>query len=239
MRALKLGTLFRIPVYVHWSFGLIILFIIYTALSEGMNIQQIVAFSLYVLSVFICVIMHEYGHALMARKYHIPTKDIIILPIGGLARLQSLPDKPTGELMIAIAGPLVNLVLALLCYLVLKVLGVGLVFPDTDALSILTNPVGFIHLLLFLNVVLFVFNLVPAYPMDGGRILRAFLCFFMSKRRATFIAALIGKVLAVAFVIIGIYNIIPTFVLIGVFIFVMAGREYQSLVAQENMQNWS
>jgi len=168
MKALKLGTLFRIPVYLHWTFSFIIIFIGFTAYRESMDPQQTMAFALYVACVFFCVLLHEYGHALMARKYHIGTQDIILAPIGGIARLKGLPNHPTGELMIAIAGPLVNLVLALFFYFVLKALGVGIILPDTDSLAILTNPIGFIHLLLLLNIILFLFNLIPAYPMDGG-----------------------------------------------------------------------
>ncbi len=230
MRALSLGRYFRIPVYVHWSFLFVLGFISYTSISEGMDKVQIAAFSLYIFLVFFCVVLHEYGHALMARRYGIETVDIIITPIGGLARLRGMPREPKGELMIAIAGPLVNLALATLILLLLYALGVGIILPDTDDLSILTNPIGFLHLVLLLNVILFAFNLIPAFPMDGGRILRAILCFKFDRKKATFIASIIGRAIAIGFVLFATYNRLPSLLFIGIFIFVMAGREYKAMV---------
>lgn len=227
--ALSLGTYFRIPVFIHWSFALILIFISYVVISEQMAALQAIAFSLYVLIVFFCVILHEYGHALMARRYGIETQDIIITAIGGLARLKGMPREPKGELMIAIAGPLVNLVIAMFIFLTLFVCGIGIISPDVEDLSILTNPIGFLHLVLVLNVILFLFNLIPAFPMDGGRILRAILSIRLGRQKATFIASIIGRILALGFILFAAYNGIPGLFFIGIFIFIMAGKENKAM----------
>lgn len=229
MRALKVGRYFGIPVYIHWSFLLVLVFILYVSYTEGMDLLGTAAFSLYLTCVFICVVLHEYGHAMMARRYGIGTHDIILSPIGGIARLNSLPSHPTGELMVAIAGPLVNLAIAFLIVGGLYLFNIGIVLPDADSYTILTNPVGFIHLILLVNVVLFLFNLIPAYPMDGGRILRALLSYKMEKLKATYIASTIGRSLALGFLVFAVYKRIPSLFLIGIFIFIVAGREYKSL----------
>jgi len=232
MKTIKLGTFLGIPLYIHWSFGLIILYVLFVSFREGMDVYQSLAFSLYVMAIFFCVVLHEYGHALMARYYKIRTMDIIILPIGGVARLQGLPNSPGGELMVAIAGPLVNLVIALVIIAGMYFSGHGIIYPDTDGLSILTNPIGFLHLVLVLNLVLFFFNLIPAYPMDGGRILRALLSYKLTKLQATRIASLVGRVFAVAFIALALYNRLPSLLFIGFFIFYMAGKEYNNLKNQ-------
>ena len=235
MRALHIGTYFGIPVFIHWTFSFIILFVSYVAYSEGMATNEILAFSLYIFCLFLCVILHEYGHALMARRYRIATHDIIVTPIGGLARLNGIPKDPKGELLIAFAGPMVNLVLAFLIFGVLSILGIGWIIPDVEDLRVLSNPIGFVHMLLILNIVLFVFNLIPAFPMDGGRVLRALLSFKMDRVKATLIASVIGRILAVAFVAFAAYNKLPGLLFIGIFIFMMAGKEYQRVKQTGNL----
>jgi len=229
MRALNVGRYFGIPVFIHWTCILIIGFVGYVSFTEEMDLLGTAAFSLYLACVFFCVVLHEYGHALMARRYGIGTHDIILSPIGGIARLDSIPSDPKGELMIAIAGPLVNLAIALFIVGGLYLFKLGIVLPDADGFTILTNPVGFAHLILLVNVVLFLFNLIPAFPMDGGRILRALLSFKMDRLKATFIASSLGKILAIGFLIFAAYNNIPSLFFIGIFIFIVAGREYKTL----------
>lgn len=230
MKSLSLGSYFRIPVYIHWSFFMILFFIGYVVISEEMDLFHSSAFSLYIFLVFFCVVLHEYGHALMARRYGIGTQDIIITPIGGLARLQGMPAEPKGELMIAIAGPLVNLVIAILLLLIFYALGIGIISPDVDDLSILVNPIGFLHLVMILNFILFAFNLIPAFPMDGGRILRALLSIKLGKQKATLIASIIGRALAIGFIIVAGINHMPGLLFIGFFIFIMAGKEYKAVI---------
>jgi len=173
----------------------------------------------------------------MARRYGIRTIDIILSPIGGLARMERLPSEPKKELMVAFAGPLVNLVIALLIYLLLRFIGIRELNPDPDVndiMTMITHPIGYLALFALLNVVLFGFNLVPAFPMDGGRILRALLSLFFTRKLATRIAMIVGQALAIGFVIFGTLNEIWSLVLIGPVIFLMARREYAVVAARQS-----
>ena len=125
MKLLSVGRYFGIPVFIHWSFSFMALFVAYVAIVEHLTVNQILAFCLYIGFMFFCVVLHEYGHALMARRFGVSTHDILITPIGGLARLQRLPSNPKGELYIALAGPMVNLVLAALLYILFYAIGIA------------------------------------------------------------------------------------------------------------------
>ena len=176
--------------------------------------------SLFILAVFVCVLLHELGHALAARRYGIATPDITLLPIGGLARLSRMPDKPSEEIVIAIAGPLVNVVIALVLFLAL-----GATF-DVRAVAHLDDPTyGLLARVASANVTLVLFNLIPAFPMDGGRVLRALLAFRLGRRRATEIAARIGQGLAFVFGLLGLLDGQPFLVLIAIFVFLAAQSE--------------
>lgn len=179
---------------------------------------------LMILLVFFCVLLHEFGHAFMAQYYQVKTKDITLLPLGGVARLERMPEKPLQELLVALAGPLVNLIIIILL-LPLILLGKG--WPlAVDFEFMETN--GLLVNLLIVNVSLLVFNLLPAFPMDGGRVLRSLLAMKFSRQLATKIAAYTGMAIAVLFVIVGLYfNLILS--LIGVFVFLGAGSELKSL----------
>ena len=230
MKLLSVGRYFGIPVFIHWTFSFMILFVTYVAILEGLTMKQVIAFSLYLACMFLCVVLNEYGHALMARRFGISTHDILITPIGGLARLEGLPFDPKGELYIALAGPVVNLVIAALLFSGFYLSGIGFLWPDLeeiDLMELITNPIGFVHMLLIVNIVLFVFNLVPAFPMDGGRVVRALLSYKMTRERATFYAAILGKILSIGFLVFATYNKMPSLFFISIFIFVMAGREYR------------
>ena len=175
----------------------------------------------FILAVFLCVLLHEFGHVLAARKFGIRTPDITLLPIGGLARLERMPDKPAQELVVAIAGPLVNVVIAavLLAYSSSSVAMLPLSEiedPETD----------FVARLAGVNVFLVLFNLIPAFPMDGGRVLRALLAFVMPWARATRIAATIGQGLAFLLGFVGLlYN--PLLIFIAIFVYLAATAEAQ------------
>ncbi len=186
---------------------------------------------------FVCVILHEYGHALTAAYYNIPTRDIFILPIGGLARLEYLPESPIKEMVIAIAGPLVNLVIALLLSLILWVYGRPIDLSVMQNIDGIMSVHGLLIGLLLVNLTLFIFNLIPAFPMDGGRILRASLSIKWGRHKATVIASYIAQVLAMVFFAYGSYNEMMTLSLIGVFIFFTARWErrglYQDLADEE------
>ena len=148
----------------------------------------------FILALFACVVAHEFGHALAARRYGIRTPDITLLPIGGLARLERMPEKPGQEIVVALAGPAVNVVIALVLILVMNARF------DMQALQRLDNPaLGFMVRLASVNIFLVLFNLIPAFPMDGGRVLRALLALWYSRTQATNIAARIGQALAFVF----------------------------------------
>jgi len=147
------------------------------------------------LLLFLCVLLHEFGHAFAAESFGIRTPDITLLPIGGLARLESMPRSPWQELVITVAGPMVNVVIAAILLLVLRI------SPWTawDSLQYLNSPL--LYQLLGLNILLVVFNIIPAFPMDGGRILRSLLAMKLDYFRATWIAVRIGQGIAVVFAI--------------------------------------
>ncbi|MBK8668262.1 MAG: site-2 protease family protein [Saprospiraceae bacterium] len=222
--AWQIGVFSQIPVKIHWTFGVLLLFVSYTAFTNGLKTWQSIGFIFYVLILFLCVVLHEFGHALMARKFGVITRDIVLSPIGGVARLESIPDRPLHEFFIAIAGPLVNLCIAALLGLILFVAS-GQVIPELNEFRF-DEPLEFLRFITFMNFALFLFNLIPAFPMDGGRILRAILSAKLGKVKATRIASFIGRVFAIGFVIFGVFNQQIVLALIGLFIFMMAGQEY-------------
>lgn len=220
--AFKLGKIAGISLFIHWTFSLLILFIVYVNYKAGQNLAQILWSLLFISCIFLTVLLHELGHALTAKNFGIKTKDITLLPIGGLARLERLPEKPSEELMVAFAGPLVNIVLALVTSLF-----IGL--PDTseEMIAQLANGVNANNFFLnfyLANIILAFFNLIPAFPMDGGRILRALLSFKFKRHVATKIAARIGQLLALGFVFLGFFAN-PFLIFIGIFVFLGAQIE--------------
>jgi Zn-dependent protease/CBS domain-containing protein len=174
----------------------------------------------FVLMLFLCVLLHEFGHALAAARYGIRTPDITLLPIGGVARLQRMPDHPGQELVVAIAGPLVNVVIAAALFV-----GLGL-RANLGRIADIDNPaVAALERLAVINVWLVLFNLIPAFPMDGGRVLRALLAMRLNYARATRIAANVGQFMAFLFVLWGLMGGGPLLILIAVFIYFGAGQE--------------
>lgn len=171
---------------------------------------------------FVCVLLHELGHVYMARRYGIPTRDITLLPIGGVASLERLPEKPSQEIAVALAGPAVNVVIALVLFALLGLQGVSVdlkSFAEFERanMSLLTQ-------LAIANAALVVFNLIPAFPMDGGRVLRAVLASWMGYVRATRAAAGIGQAIAVGLGFLGLFGN-PVLILIAVFVFLAASGE--------------
>ncbi|HET6244747.1 MAG: site-2 protease family protein [Bacteroidetes bacterium] len=233
--SLNLGKIAGIKLFVHWTFILLLGFIIYRSMSIGLDLTETLWFLLFVLVVFICVVLHELGHALTARRYNIITKDIILLPIGGLARLERMPDKPGQELKITIAGPLVNVAIAILLYGIISVSGIGWINQPEDLAAIGSH--NFLYMLLFVNVILAVFNMIPAFPMDGGRVLRALLSYKYPRHIATQFAATLGKILSIGFVILGLfYN--PFLIIIGIFIFLGAQAEADFTLARSFLSGY-
>ena len=213
----RIGSIAGIRVELHITF---IFFIGWVAISRGLltgNPASALAAVALLLLIFLCVLLHELGHALTARRYGIKTRDIILLPIGGLARLERMPDKPQHEIVVAAAGPAVNVVIAVLLYLVSS----GLDRPMMDA----AMRGGMIETLLAVNVIMVLFNLIPAFPMDGGRVLRALLALRLPYARATQIASLIGQGLALLFGVIGLFSNNVMLMFIALFVFLAASEE--------------
>jgi len=219
--SLQIGRVAGIPLRLHFTF---LLFLAYIGVQGqgpgGGGIQRL----LIVVAAFVCVMLHELGHSLVALKYGIPVKDITLYPIGGIARIEKRPT-PKQEFWIALAGPAVNFVLAIIAW---GALGFSVKLEDFQAGNGVVRP--FIVMMLSINMTLFLFNLVPAFPMDGGRVLRALLAGSMSEERATTIAAGIGQLLAIAFAIYALLsphtNIVALF--IALFVFIGAGQEAAS-----------
>ncbi len=230
--SLNIGKLAGIKIFVHWTFLILIAYIIFNGLSEGKNAMEITFHILLVLAVFACVVFHEMGHALAARRYGIGTRDITLLPIGGVASLESIPEKPKQELVVAIAGPMVNVVIALTLGLFAALFIDPTNFlPDNIEIALQQLSIStFVISLIMVNIMLVLFNAIPAFPMDGGRVLRSVLAMTMDRVRATQIAARIGQFIAILFVMAGLFYVKnPFLILIGVFVFLGAAAEAQSV----------
>jgi len=235
--SLHVATVTGIPVKIHWSFGLLLLWVAFETSQGGFDAMQVLISIGIVLSVFFCVILHEFGHALAARKFGVKTFDILMTPIGGIARLEKMPEGRGQEFWVAIAGPVVNFVI------------VGLIWGGYALLRQETLPIfslsfwsfeneatSYFKIIMLANGYLGTFNLLPAFPMDGGRMLRSLLSLRMDRTKATQLASYAGQAIAVVMLILGLFRGQPTLALIGVFIFFAARQEYQALVKQVRLQ---
>jgi len=218
--ALRIGRVAGIGIYLHWTFLLLVagLFVFY--LYQGNSIAAALFGVALVLLVFLCVILHELGHALTARHFGVPTRDITMYPIGGVARLERMPDEPREELLIAVAGPAVNLVIAALLFVYLMATG-----QDASPSAIFRGGEGFVQTLMWINIVLLGFNMPPAFPMDGGRVLRAFLAMRMDYAHATEVAANLGQGMAILFGLFGVISFNPVLLFIALFVYMGAQQE--------------
>jgi Zn-dependent protease len=207
--SLRLGKWFGIEVNLHLTFLLLIGFMALTGFAATRNAGAVASNIGFLLALFLCVLLHEFGHALAARRYGIATKDITLWPIGGVARLERMPTDPKQELIVALAGPAVNVVIA------------SALLP-----IIAFSDVAFFERLFSTNLLLAAFNLIPAFPMDGGRVLRAGLAMKMDYARATRTAATIGQGFAVLFGLVGLFAN-PFLIVIAVFIWFGAAGESQ------------
>ncbi|MGE0771906.1 MAG: site-2 protease family protein [Cyclobacteriaceae bacterium] len=222
-----IGRISGIVISIHWTFLILIAWIVFTNLQSGVDAISIVWSVAFVLSIFGCVILHELGHALTARRFNIGTKSITLYPIGGVASLESIPKKPKEELWVALAGPAVNVVIAIaLSPLVNREL-----ITQPETLQTI-GPTNFLFAFVTVNLWLALFNLLPAFPMDGGRVLRALLAFKLSRYKATRIAAAIGQIMAILFVFAGFY-VNPFLIFIGLFIFLGAQAEARQSQTEE------
>jgi Zn-dependent protease/CBS domain-containing protein len=223
--SLTIGRFGATTVRVHLTFFLLLAWIGVSAWQKG-GLPAARDSVLFIALIFTCVVLHEFGHILMARRFGIETPDVILLPIGGVARMARMPQKPSQELAVAIAGPMVNIVIAFLLFLVL-----GTIEPDD--LTRLEDPrVSLLARLAAANVFLVIFNMIPAFPMDGGRVLRALLAMKLGGARATRLAAFIGQAFAFALGFLGLFGN-PLLVFIAIFVYIAAAGEAQTTAFNE------
>jgi Zn-dependent protease/CBS domain-containing protein len=217
--SLTIGRFGATVVRVHLTFFLLLIWIAISAWQQG-GFPAARNSVLFIILIFACVVLHEFGHILMARRFGIETPDVILLPIGGVARVPRMPEKPTQELAVAIAGPMVNIIIAFLLFLLLGTIQSGyLEHIDDPRLSLVGR-------LAAVNIFLVLFNLIPAFPMDGGRILHALLAMKVGNARATQLAASLGQILAFALGFLGLFGN-PLLIFIAIFVYIAAGGEAQ------------
>jgi Zn-dependent protease len=216
--SLKIGRFAGVDTYVHWTFSLLLAWAGWAAWDGAGSGLAVVLGVGFLLAVFASVLLHELGHALVARRYGVRTRNILLTPIGGLASLEGMPRAPKAELAVALAGPAVNVVIAAALALILQVTG--------------WTAFGLLQPILYANVSLALFNLIPAFPMDGGRALRAYLAMGLGSRRATSIAVGLGKVVAV---LMGIAGLIwsPMLAVIAVFVWFAGAAEARAMQAED------
>lgn len=215
----KITRLAGIDVYLHATFFLLIAWIALSYWHMGGSLAAFFNAVAFIALLFACVVLHELGHALAAQHYGIKTRHITLLPIGGVAMLEGMPEDPKQEILVSLAGPAVNLVIVAVIYL-------WLIISDTlvpvDGFNL--NSISFLERLMLVNIILAVFNMLPAFPMDGGRVLRASLAMRMNRRRATKIAASFGQFIALFLGVMGFfYN--PFLIVIALFIWIGATAE--------------
>ena len=218
----RIGRIAGTDIKVHVTFLLLVGWWAVMGYQEG-GPSGALSGALSLLALFACILLHEFGHILMARRFGVRTPDVILLPIGGVARLERIPDEPKQELLIALAGPAVTFAIIVLLYLLLQLRG------SPVAIGELTPDTPFLAQLMAVNIYLLLFNLIPAFPMDGGRVLRAILSSRMGLVRGTRVAARLGQTLAVVGGLYGITKPAPLLVLVAFFVFLGANAEASSV----------
>jgi len=243
----KIFTWLGIPVFFHWTFGLIFLYILYHAQNEGLATIETIWLTGLFMALFLCVLLHEFGHAIAARRYGVKTRDIVLMPIGGVARLERMPEKPFQEFVVAIAGPMVNVVIAslllvgmslmvdeglleLFSYAIRADIGEEIV---TESGYFLSPWLHFGIKLAITNVALVIFNMIPAFPMDGGRVFRALLSMWLGRPRATKIAAWLGQVIALLLVLAGLWSGDFMLSVLGIFVIYAARAENDNVQTED------
>jgi Zn-dependent protease len=217
--SLKIAKLAGIDIFIHFTFFILVTWVAFIQWKLNGAIGAAFSGVVFILAVFACVVLHELGHALAARKYGIRTQDIILLPIGGVARLEKMPDRPIQELWVALAGPAVNVVIFALLAVYLWISNT--LTPDNQ---LMMTTAAFVERIMGVNIFLILFNMIPAFPMDGGRVLRALLATRLAYIRATRISANLGQGIALLFGVIGLfYN--PILLFIAFFVWMGAAQE--------------
>jgi Zn-dependent protease len=221
-----IGRIAGTEVKVHVTFLLLLAWIAYSAYVEA-GTAAALGDVVFVVSFFLCILLHEFGHIFMARRFGVRTPDVILLPIGGVARLERIPEEPGQELLIALAGPAVTLAIIVVLFLGALVTGQPVALGDP-----LAAQVPFVVRLMVVNAMVLIFNLFPAFPLDGGRVLRALLARRLGLVRATRIAGTIGQAFAVVLGIWGVTSQRPLVMLVAFFIFLGAGSEASAVATR-------
>ncbi len=248
--AFQLARIFGIPVRIHWTFGLIVVCIFYLIFRQcSVDWKFLIWQTLFILILFTCVVLHEFGHALTARRYGVHTLDIILSPIGGVARLDRMPEKPIQEFWVAIAGPLVNFgIIALLLafyyvyapsekFSLLLKMPKQFWYPQSNIFPVLFDYFDYLVIsIMAINAILAFFNLLPAFPLDGGRIFRSLLSIKIGRLKATRVAAYLGQFIALAIVVLAFYRYDFILAFIGLFVFSTAENEYKSVKLEETLK---
>lgn len=216
----RLGYVAGIEIRIHVTFFLLLVWVAISDLRSGLALSDALVSVGFILALFGCVTLHELGHALAARRYGVATRDVTLLPIGGVARLEKIPENPRQEFVIAIAGPLVNVAIAAIIYAAVTL--TGMAAPAAGELTFVET--GFLMRLLSVNLALVFFNMLPAFPMDGGRIIRSLLAMKLPYPKATSIAASLGQVMALLFGFFGFMGN-PLLIVIAVFVWIGASQE--------------
>ncbi len=237
--SVRLCRVAGIGIYIHFTFLLLLLWVAFTQRVETQSWPQMWGAVGFILILFGIVVLHELAHALTARRFGIHTREITLLPIGGVARLERMPEEPRQELLVALAGPAVNVCLALLCFAVIGADQQLAAFANWHSLT-----GDFLPSLMWANVFIAGFNLLPAFPMDGGRVLRALLAMRLSYVRATTLAASLGQAMALVFGFAGLASIFfgrfgplshPFLILVGLFVWVGAAQESGMVRMRSNL----
>lgn len=230
--SLYLGKVAGTALYIHWSFILLIFYVYYSSYKEESSLQQGLISILFLLTVFACITLHEMGHIVVAKRYGSPARSITLYPFGGIANIEKMPEKPIQEFWMALAGPWVNVIIAAVLFVVIS-LTKGI--PEFGPLQQLEGS-SFLFNLMVVNIILAIFNLIPAFPMDGGRVLRSLLAMRLPRLRATRIAARIGQIIAVGFIVLGVLAN-WWLVIIGIVIIIGASGEAMMELNRTAMSN--
>jgi len=223
--SIRMGKIFGIEFHIHVTFFLLLLFVFVSVLNEQ-GLRAAFSATLFICAIFVCVLIHEIGHSLIARRFGKETKSITLLPIGGMAAMEEIPQRPLQEIAMAIIGPMINLAIAGVLYTIVG-RWTGVSIPGLYPASVRS----FVGGLIGVNISLAIFNMLPAFPMDGGRVFRGLLALKMDYVRATSVAVSVGQALAVVLVFIGVFFNL-WLALIGLFLYIGAGSEKQQVIVR-------